>query len=110
MTYSTCNTWDTLTAFETCIPIISGLLNKVVVNESAVGSIHISQLFIIIYRSQQKPVNNTIPVRRPAEDDPFILIGPVFAGCGIVVLLLSVEVCVRRQKVIKLTEDLSSGQ
>ncbi|XP_043199276.1 uncharacterized protein LOC122368990 [Amphibalanus amphitrite] len=42
------------------------------------------------------------------KDDPFILIGPVFAGCGIVVLLLSVEVCVRRQKVIKLTEDLSS--
>jgi len=42
------------------------------------------------------------------REDPFILIGPVFAGCGIVVLLLSVEVCVRRQKVIKQTEDLSS--
>ena len=53
-------------------------------------------------------VTNTGP--HTAEDDPFILIGPVFAGCGIVVLLLSVEVCVRRQKVIKLTEDLSSGQ
>ncbi|XP_037094396.1 uncharacterized protein LOC119114303 isoform X2 [Pollicipes pollicipes] len=44
------------------------------------------------------------------KEDPFILIGPVFAGCGIVVLLLSVEVCVRRQKVIKLTEDLSSDE
>ena len=34
----------------------------------------------------------------------------MLACCGVLLLLLSVEVCVRRHKVVKLADDLSSGQ
>ncbi|XP_037074522.1 sulfhydryl oxidase 1-like [Pollicipes pollicipes] len=43
------------------------------------------------------------------KEDPFILIGPVVCGCGLMVLLMSVETCVRRHKVVQLADELSSG-
>ncbi|XP_037074519.1 uncharacterized protein LOC119095769 [Pollicipes pollicipes] len=44
------------------------------------------------------------------KEDPFILIGPVVCGCGLMVLLMSVETCVRRHKVVQLADELSSDE
>lgn len=44
------------------------------------------------------------------DESPFLLIGPVLIGCGVVVLLLSVETCVRRSRVAKQADDLSSDE
>lgn len=36
----------------------------------------------------------------PSGNNPFMLVGPVVIGCGVVVLVLSVEVCLRRKEFI----------